>query len=516
MLLAALCGVGCARSQPPAPVPAPVVAGPRAIIEPAVVSRPRLRIIATNDFHGALEPRPDATGALRGGAATVAAAIKAAEAGCTLPECATILLDGGDEFQGTPASNMAHGRPVIEMYSYLGLSAAALGNHEFDWTQDTLRAMMAEASYPIMGANVRYADGRDVPWIPNDTIVHRGPITVGIIGISTVETPSTTMPANVADLRFIDPVPVIDSIAPALRARGAQVVIVIAHAGGNCTPTGCRGEIIEVASRLSAKVDAIVSGHSHTRIDTAIRGIPIVQARARGQAIDVVDLLIGTPSTTILHEVREIYTDSIVPQPDVQAIVQSALARVAPIVNRPVATIADALRIEGRQFALGNLIADAMRVVGRGDIGLMNTGGIRQSLPAGPATYGTLFEIQPFANTLVRARVRGSDLRAFFQRTLTSGSPNFHISGARIVYHTVPTPDVDSIAIGGRPLDDRAIYTVVQSNFTATGGDNLGFGAAALSTEPVEITDLDAFIAYLKSVPQPVAAPTTPRLIVRP
>ena len=515
-LLAALGGAGCVHVQPAsAPLPPPVVSGPRAIIEPAPPQAPRLRIIATNDFHGALEPRPDATGAMRGGAAAVAGAIRAAEAGCKLPDCATILLDGGDEFQGTPASNLAHGRPVIEMFNYLGLSAAALGNHEFDWTQDTLRAMMASAHYPIMGANVRYADGRDVLWIPNDTIIWRGPIAVGVIGISTQDTPSSTMPANVEDLRFIDPVPVIDSIAPTLRARGAQVVIVVAHAGGNCSATACQGEIIDIANRLTAKVDAIVSGHSHTRINTVVHGITVVQARSRGQAIDIVDLQVGMPAITLTHDVRELYTDSIAPNADVGDIVRQAVSRVAPIVNRSVATIAEPMRIDGRQFALGNLIADAMRVVGRGDLGLMNTGGIRQSLPSGVATYGTLFEIQPFANTLVRVRVRGSDLRAFFQRALRNG-PNFHVSGARIVYHIGPTPGVDSISVAGRSLDDKRTYTVVQSNFTATGGDNLGFGPAALDAEPIGVNDLDGFVAYLKSVAQPVKAPTAPRLILRP
>src|SRR5436309_9446361 len=90
----------CAHPQPPAPPPVAVVQGPPAAIEP-VARLPRLRIIATNDFHGALEARPDATGALRGGGATLAGAVKLAEADCKLPDCATILLDGGDEFQGT-------------------------------------------------------------------------------------------------------------------------------------------------------------------------------------------------------------------------------------------------------------------------------------------------------------------------------------------------------------------------------------------------------------------------------
>jgi 2',3'-cyclic-nucleotide 2'-phosphodiesterase (5'-nucleotidase family) len=516
LILAAICGVGCVHSQPQAPPPAAnPVPGPRAIIETAVPAAPRLRVIALNDLHGALEPRPDATGAMRGGAATVAGAIKAARSGCNPPDCATILLDAGDEFQGTPASNLAFGKPVVDIFNYLGLSAAALGNHEFDWTQDTLRSIMNAAKYPILGANVRYADGSDVPWIPNDTILARGPIRVGIIGISTVETPTTTLPENVADLRFVDPVPVIDSIAPALRARGAQVVIVIAHAGGSCRAAACHGEIIDIANRISAAVDVIIAGHSHTLINTVVRGVPVVEARSRGQAIDVLDLMVGPPVVATLHEVRDLYTDSIAQNPDIVDIVRRATALVAPIVNRPITTIAEPMRVSGNQYALGNLIADAMRVVGHGNIGMMNNGGIRQSLQAGPATYGSLFEIQPFANTLVRVRVRGRDLRVFLERSLQSGVPDFHISGARVVYHTAPSVGIDSINIGGRPLDDAAVYTVVQNNFNAIGGDNLGFGAAAISMDPVGVTDLDALITYLKSLPEPVRAPADQRFILR-
>src|SRR5450759_3462960 len=118
-----------------------VVAG---TTEAAPARRPRsatrLRVIGTNDFHGALEPRPDNTGKRRGGAAYLATAIHNAAAGCVAPACETMLLDGGDEFQGTPASNLAFGRPVVAMFNQLGLAASALGNHDFDWTQDTWRA----------------------------------------------------------------------------------------------------------------------------------------------------------------------------------------------------------------------------------------------------------------------------------------------------------------------------------------------------------------------------------------
>src|SRR5688572_10356198 len=121
-----------------APARSPVADSP-----PRVRALPRrVRIIATNDFHGTLEPRVDARGIRRGGAGAVAAVIEQARRECA--DCAVLLLDGGDMFQGTPASNLVFGRSVVAIYDALGYTAAALGNHEFDWGQDTLRARMRE------------------------------------------------------------------------------------------------------------------------------------------------------------------------------------------------------------------------------------------------------------------------------------------------------------------------------------------------------------------------------------
>src|SRR5204862_5005876 len=158
-----------------------------------------LRIAAIYDLHGALVPGPDANGVSRGGAAYVAAGVDRARAECT-PRFVTLLVDGGDLFQGTPASNLSYGRPVVDYYNRMGYAAAALGNHEFDWGTDTLRARMKQAKFGIFGANVRYTNGRDVEWIPNDTIVTRGKTKIGIVGWSTVATPTTTRASNVVGL----------------------------------------------------------------------------------------------------------------------------------------------------------------------------------------------------------------------------------------------------------------------------------------------------------------------------
>jgi len=475
-----------------------------------------LRIIATNDFHGALEPRPDANGVQRGGAAYVAGAIDRAQKECG-PRCVTLLLDAGDLFQGTLASNLSFGRPVVDYYNRMGYAASALGNHEFDWGIDSLRARMRQAKFGIFGANVRYTDGRDVEWIRNDTIVTRGREKIGIIGVSTVATPTTTRSANVVGLRFDDPAPIVDSIGRALRKRGANFIVVIAHAGAFCgrdPDSSCNGEIIDLASKLTTKVDAIVSGHTHSLVNTVVNGIPIVQARSSGRAIDVLDLPLPPATSAVRHEVREIASDTIKPLASIDSIVQRAVAGVASLVNRHIATIPVALARQGNQYPLGNLIADAQRWAGKGDVAIMNNGGIRTDLRAGDATYGSLYELQPFGNTLYSLTMTGAQLRGLLE-TMVSKSPNDHVSGLTIRYDPSRPAGSRIVAVtmaDGIPLSDSRTYSVIMNDFLATGGEGYNAAGRATASRPLDIVDLDALIDYLKSLPAPIAAPSEVRI----
>ena len=475
----------------------------------------RLRIIATNDFHGALLPRPDSRGIIRGGAAYLAAMAERLASTCPKP-CETLLLDGGDMFQGTPASNLAFGRPVVELYNAMGYAAAALGNHEFDWGQDTLRARMRDARYAILGANVRDLNGRDVDWIPNDTIVVRGPWRVGIIGIARVKTPEASFAANVAGLRFDPPAPIVDSISRALRARGANAVVVIAHEGAFCDRGPCRGEIADLANQVSEPIDAIVSGHTHTYVDAVVRDIPIVQTRTRGAAIATIDLVRGEPlAPEERGRVYNVLPDSIPPSPVAAAIVAAAIKAVAPITEREIGSFAVGMPKEGRQYALGNFIADAQRSAGNSDFAIMNNGGIRVGIQPGPATYGTLFEVQPFSNVLVRKTVTGAVMRDYLERIVGAEVLDAHISGAVVEFDPSRPPGsrITSVRLdNGRPLDDKANYTVTLSDFLAGGGDRLGFEGRELRTESLNIADLDALMSYTRSQPQPIRPPTEIRL----
>ena len=484
------------------------------------VERRVLRIVSTNDFHGSFEPRADERGVVRGGAAHVATAIADARMDCIAPECQTLLLDGGDMFQGTPASNLAFGRPVVALYNSLDYAAAALGNHEFDWGQDTLRARMQQARYSILGANARYEDGRDVPWIPNDTIVRRGSWRIGIVGIATTETKRTTAAKNTVGLRFDAPAPIVDSITRSLRSRGVDAVVVVAHAGGRCA-TACEGEILDFARDLREPVDAIVSGHSHTFLNTDVNGIPIVQARSHGRAIAVLDVPMDKPAGRRggTGEVRDVLSDRLAADRATQQLIETAVTPVRALVDRRVAEVRDAMPREAdEQYALGNLIADAQRWGGKGDVAVMNNGGIRANLRAGTATYGSLFEIQPFANRLVRVTLPGSALRGYFERIVRSDRPRVHVSGVRIEFDTTKAEGARLVSVtmaDGTPLNDARSYTLVLSDFLYTGGDGLGLQSAATNAEDLGLVDLDVLVDYLRSLPQPVVAPAEQRLIPR-
>jgi 2',3'-cyclic-nucleotide 2'-phosphodiesterase (5'-nucleotidase family) len=449
----------------------------------------------------------------RGGAAVLAAEIARARAECRPPSCATLLLDGGDEFQGTPASNLAYGRPVVELFNRLGRAAAALGNREFDWGQDTLRARMREANYAILGANVTDPSGADIPWIPDDTIVTAGGVRVGIIGIATVVTPTTTRPTNVSDLRFTDPVPVVNRHARRLRDRGAQLVVVVAHAGAFCTTTptaSCDGEIIDLARGVTERVDAIVSGHTHSAVTTVVNGIPIVQAWSYGSALGVLDISLSGAAPVVA--LRDVLPGRIAPDAGIDSMVTAILAPLRATVNRPIAALAERMA----DLVLGNFMADAYRAAGAGDIGVMNRGGVRGALDSGTVTYGDLFEVAPFGNMLVRLTVTGAGVRAWLEKALAQPSVLIRLSGMVVEYDSTRAPGhrIVSATVDGQPVRDSQPYRFVYADFLHANGDGLQVTEGIQRVEELGIVDIDALIAYVRAG-SPVRAPRDLRVRAR-
>jgi 5'-nucleotidase len=200
----------------------------------------------------------------------------------------------------------------------------------------------------------------------------------------------------------------------------------------------------------------------------------------------------------------------------VDSLVKRATASVANFVNRKVADVAVSLDRERMQYPLGNLIADAQRWAGDGDVAIMNNGGIRANLRAGTATYGSLFEIQPFGNTLYRMRMTGVQLRDYLERVVSRDEVRDHVSGVTIGYN----PDLPAgrriVSLTfpeGHTLAEAGTYNVIVNDFMATGGEGMGPPQGAEST-PLGIVDLDALVSYLKSLPSPIRAPADARIFI--
>jgi 5'-nucleotidase len=238
-----------------------------------------------------------------------------------------------------------------------------------------------------------------------------------------------------------------------------------------------------------------------------------VQALSSGRAIGIVDIPLGGAPTI---RVRTILADSIAPSPRADSLVKAAVARTASRVNQIVVNVPATMSRAGDQSALGNLIADAQRWAAKGDFAVMNNGGIRADLLKGPASYGSLYEIHPFGNTLYRLTVRGSDLKSYLEKLVAEERVRSHVSGLEIRYDPSRPRGSRIVSImteEGRPLNNLATYTIVLSDFLVAGGDGLGLGQAALSSDPTGIVDLDALISYLRLRGGRLATPAEPRIV---
>ena len=475
-------------------------------------AKPVLRVLAMNDFHGQILPRTYSwsDGRPVGGIVAMDALMDSLAADCG--GCPTVRLDGGDQMQGTLISSSRRGRSTVEALNRLGLDAAVVGNHDLDWSVDTLRARMKEARYPWLAANVfDSATGRRPDWARPWTELTAGGLRIAVIGYMTPETKSIVKTEHVAGLRFGAGRAAIEDALTAAKAAKPDFTIVVAHAGAVCDTAGvCDGEILSLARELDGEIDLIVAGHTHRRVTTRVGGVPIVEARNSAQAVGVVDFLPTAGGRTARIDVLVPYADSAsLARGDsaLAAFVARDRARVDSITSRVVTAFAQPLARSGPQFPLGNLLADARRGVMKTDLALVNNGGIRADLPAGPATFGQLYETQPFGNGMETVSLTGVDVRAMLEHTLEKGDPDGHVSGIVVRYdRSAPKGSrvVSATLADGRPLVDTRRYTLAVDDFLGGGGSGYTM-LAGKQRRPFRLSDVEVFIAWLRQRPQPVA-----------
>jgi 2',3'-cyclic-nucleotide 2'-phosphodiesterase (5'-nucleotidase family) len=234
----------------------------------AAARYPLVSILWTTDFHGAFQLRERDRDTNRPlGSSAVLAAYLARERARNLH--GTLLLDGGDCFQGTMLSNLSYGRPVIVQMNRLGYDASAVGNHEFDWTVDTLVARVRQARFPFLSANLfEKRRGQLPPWVKPYEVFERHGVRIAVLGFSTVETPTTTLPHNVVDYEFRQAAAIAREWLPKLRTGGADAVVLMGHLPGSQDSAGTRfrGELAELGRAVEGE-DALLGGHSHNFVN---------------------------------------------------------------------------------------------------------------------------------------------------------------------------------------------------------------------------------------------------------
>ena len=541
------------------------VPAPRATDSAAPIAAPiTVRIVGLNDFHGNLEPqtRPvQASGETRiyaGGAAYLASAVAQYRA----QNAYSLVISAGDLISASPlSSSLFLDEPTIGVFNRMALDFNAVGNHEFDRGREELLRMQnggceqytlrkpcqvepdfGGADFAFLAANVATESGATL--FPAYGIRRfgsgAGEVAVAVIGLTLEDTPSVVTPDGVRGLSFADEADTINALIPQIKAGGADAIIVSIHQGlapdGQDDAFGCTaisGPLREILDRLDPAVDLVISGHTHrpyvcdySTVDPA-RGMLITSAFYGGTMLTDIALRIDPVANRVIGKTaRNVIVQSVgtardgktvEPNPDYPRFVADPqiatyVARYADAAReaslRPVGRISAPARKDGVENAIGNLVADAQLAATRNvgaQIALMNSGGIRGDIePAddGTVTFGQIYAVQPFGNTLVTKSFTGAQLIALLEQQFTDPEYAKVFSVSAGLAMRIEKRDggwkLLGASLNGQPIDPAGSYRVTMNSFLASGGD--GFTAFVDGSDVVTgQTDLEAMEAFLSA-----------------
>jgi 5'-nucleotidase len=465
-----------------------------------------LTILHTNDFHDRFEPitgndntcnaEDNAAGECFGGSARLVTAL--AEARARNPD--SILVDGGDQFQGTLFYTQYKGTMTAEFMNRLGYEAMTVGNHEFDDGPEVLGAFVAGVTFPVLMSN---ADISGEPIlagkIMKSTVIEKGGEKIGLIGLTPQDTDELASPGK--NVIFTDPVGAVQQEVDGLTARGVNKIIVLSHSGYGVDQRVAAG---------TTGVDVIVGGHTNTYLSnvsedaegpypTMVGKTAIVSAYAYGKFLGELTVTFDDAGEVIAASGEPLIMDKAVAEDaaTVARIAELALP-LEEIRNRVVAEAGaaiDGARESCRQIEcqMGNLVAEAMlaRVADQGvTIALANGGGLRASIDPGPVTMGEVLTVLPFQNTLSTFEADGAMIVAALENgvsQLEEGAGRFlQVAGLRYSFDPALPPGARvsgvEVLVGGdawAPIDAATTYLVVTNNYVRQGGDGFEMFVAA-------------------------------------
>jgi 2',3'-cyclic-nucleotide 2'-phosphodiesterase (5'-nucleotidase family) len=463
------------------------------------VGRPiQLTVLHINDLHGALyaESKGDQE---RGGAARLVGLIEQKRAAAPGP---VLFLDAGDTLQGTYISNRSRGEAAFEILNAAGLDAMTLGNHEFDWGLDVLRARVQQARFPVLAANLEATSSQPLdtllPGLSPYTILDAGGVRVGVLGLTYHNLASIVRASAIEGLRTLAGVQAAQRYLPELEDQ-ADLVVVLSHMGL---------EADHALARALPELPIIVGGHSHRLLREGIRvgQTTIAQAGAYGEYLGVIKLTFDPErgQTADVQATAATVTKAAPTHAKVEAIVSKWAKEVEEAGSQVVGETAIPLhKGRGVETALGNLVTDGARAADLGDgqkadIALYNDGGIRADLDAGPITYAELYSVLPFENSLIGLDLSGAQVRQMLEDGIGDRGSEIQVSGLSFVYDPGRGSGkrVTEVSVGREPLDEQRTYRVVTVDYLYTHPQfegSLGKGANVV----YDGLHLEAVIAYI-------------------
>jgi 5'-nucleotidase len=458
-----------------------------------------LTILHTNDFHDRFEAingsdstcgeEDAAAGECFGGIARLITAV--AEARERAGEN-VVLLDAGDQFQGSLFYQQYKGAVSAEFMGQLGYDVMAVGNHEFDDGPAELRRFLDAVEFPVLSANIDVSQEPELAdQVQKSHVLEVGGEQIGIVSVLAEDTPETSSPGP--NVIFTPALDAAQAEIDALTEQGVNKIVLLTHMG---LPADQR-----LAEGLTG-VDVIVGGHSHTLLSntqegaagpypTVVNDVPIVTAYAYSKFLGELRVNFDDEGNVLSAEGEPILLDASVAEDEAAlARVQELAGPLEAIRNEVVAETTDAIDGEREscravECEMGNLVAEAMlaRVADQGiTIAIANGGGLRASIDAGEVTKGEVLTVLPFQNTLSTFQVSGQDVIDALENgasQIEEGAGRF-AQVAGLQYTIDPSQPAGSrvsnvnVLIGGDawgPIDPAATYGLVSNNYVRGGGD---------------------------------------------
>lgn len=476
-----------------------------------------LTVLHTNDVHsmygGTTEKGTACYAAQCAGGSGGSVRLKQAVDTVRAAEPNVVLLDAGDEFQGTLFYTQFKGDMAAEVLDALDYTAFTPGNHEFDDGCGEFRRFAERTHVPVLAANLTLPPvpgGKPLtrPWI----VVERQGRKIGIVGLVNGETPSLASPCKEAV--FGPAETALREAVASLRAQGVNIIIALTHLGLN---VDC-----ELAGRVDG-VDVFVGGHTHSLLSNtnpkAVGPYPIVKHSPSGEPVLVVT---AASSCKLLGHIAIDFNDAgiaqrwngepivldgrnvtVPPDAKLSARLDSYAAQLRSLIGQPVGKILLAGDTSGRQVDLeedahlcrvqecpsGDVLMDSL-LWGARDTGAtvaLSVGGtVRSPLHTGVVTMGDLLTTMPFDNTLVVGDLTGKQLLGALEhgasgyengagRFLQVAGLTYSVEPAKPVGQRVSAVSVRTKAGGWEPLRPEAVYRVATVDYAAEGGD--GFAA---------------------------------------